>query len=1238
MKIKYMLLALMPLCLASCSEEETVVSAGSQREVRVTAGVGAHSRMVLNDKGQYTESLWQSGDEISLFTSTQSNLVYSTSLEGTSASASFTATGESLQYIEGNEVYACYPTAEAIGEGNQLVKLSPNGSFDYNEGTVRSFCYAVDKISKGSLNFKFKHISAFISLNVTQEMLGGKSLSNGKIMVSTSSTTPLTIGDGDYFDFTTQTATTVNGGNSLVMTMGHVKDSLGIVYLPVLPQPAGADITITLADSEGNDIYTQTKRTPASGFLAGNVYKMDTSASFEVAYLVDGPTFNQSIKDLVSGGSPEDYLIGKIQFVTESYQVPEYHVVVSAEGSAVPVYASFNQADSLLTISTAAKRMEIEDASRMFYNFLSLRTIDFGNFTINETTTDISYLFAACNSLEAVDVSDWNTSLVTNMSCTFAGCSSLTSLDVANWNTDNVTDMSSLFDECTSLTSLDVANWNTTNVANMSRMFDHCSSLISLDLTNWNTTNVANMQGMFAACSSMETLQIAGWNTENVTNMSNMFGGCTTLEVLDIAGWNTANVTDMYAMFNQCSSLSKLDLSNWKTGSVTRMSYMFGSCPALAVLDIADWNVANVTDMGHMFAYCSSLESLDVADWNTSSVNAMTGMFIGCSSLTSLNAANWQIEQVMNMGSMFANCFSLATLDISQWSFNDNSIPGMFADCASVSQACRVFSTLEAKEFLLSKTGETQMNPEWFIWDVDGEVAEVAYLVDGAVFNERIKMLANESDYFNYYDYDFEIGKIKFITEAENVPTDYVVVSVEHSQVPIYASFSKADSLLTISTAAKKIEIVDASNMFAYLNSMRTIDFGNFEINETTTKMEGMFYRCESLMTLDVSNWNTSNVTDMSGMFADCSSLTTLDVSNWNTSNVTDMGPMFFNCSSLTTLDVSNWNTSNVTDMGSMFSHCSSLTTLDVSNWNTSKVISMGSMFSYCSSLTTLDVSNWNTSNVTDMGPMFFNCSSLTTLDVSNWNTSNVTDMGSMFSHCSSLTTLDVSNWNTSKVISMGSMFSYCSSLTTLDVSNWNVEKLNNMESMFQECSSLTTLDVSNWNTSNVTEMGGMFENCSSLTSLDVSNWNTSKVTSMAYMFFNCSSLTALDLASWNTSEVILMGCMFKKCSSLKVLDITGWNFDCVTSMIEMFNGCSSLSMLNISDWDFNYGFNGIDIDGMFKDCAYTSKACRVTSTKDLKDFLLARTSDTSMNPAWFIWGDAENGGSGFGDMSKEEW
>ncbi|MDQ8327161.1 BspA family leucine-rich repeat surface protein, partial [Enterococcus faecium] len=76
-------------------------------------------------------------------------------------------------------------------------------------------------------------------------------------------------------------------------------------------------------------------------------------------------------------------------------------------------------------------------------------------------------------------------------------------------------------------------------------------------------------------------------------------------------------------------------------------------------------------------------------------------------------------------------------------------------------------------------------------------------------------------------------------------------------------------------------------------------------------------------------------------MFACCNSLTNLDVSKWDTSNVTDMSDMFGMFvsgprSSLTNLDVSKWDTSNVTNMSAMFRDCKSLTTLDVSDWDTS--------------------------------------------------------------------------------------------------------------------------------------------------------------------------------------------------------------------------------------------------------------------------------------------------------------
>ena len=83
------------------------------------------------------------------------------------------------------------------------------------------------------------------------------------------------------------------------------------------------------------------------------------------------------------------------------------------------------------------------------------------------------------------------------------------------------------------------------------------------------------------------------------------------------------------------------------------------------------------------------------------------------------------------------------------------------------------------------------------------------------------------------------------------------------------------------------------------------------------------------------------------------------------------MGYMFSAMFSLTTLNLSNFDTSQVTNMGSMFAYMRNLTTLNLSNFDTSKVTDMSRMFSGISNLTTIDLSNFNTSNVTDISYMF---------------------------------------------------------------------------------------------------------------------------------------------------------------------------------------------------------------------------------------------------------------------------
>ena len=102
-----------------------------------------------------------------------------------------------------------------------------------------------------------------------------------------------------------------------------------------------------------------------------------------------------------------------------------------------------------------------------------------------------------------------------------------------------------------------------------------------------------------------------------------------------------------------------------------------------------------------------------------------------------------------------------------------------------------------------------------------------------------------------------------------------------------------------------------------------------------------IFFDCNKLLSIDLSNFNTNNVTNMSYMFFNCSSLTSLNLSNFNTNNVNNMNHMFSNCSSLTSLNLSNFNTNNVKDMSSMFSNCSSLTSLNLANFNTNNVIDL---------------------------------------------------------------------------------------------------------------------------------------------------------------------------------------------------------------------------------------------------------------------------------------------------------
>ena len=274
-----------------------------------------------------------------------------------------------------------------------------------------------------------------------------------------------------------------------------------------------------------------------------------------------------------------------------------------------------------------------------------------------------------------------------------------------------------------------------------------------------------------------------------------------------------------------------------------------------------------------------------------------------------------------------------------------------------------------------------------------------------------------------------------------------------------------------------------------------------FCFKQLLTNINYMFSDCSSLISIDLSHFNSSNVTNMRSLFYNCSSLKIINFTNFDTYNVINMRGLFYGCSSIEKLDLSHFKTNNTRIMTAMFLNCSSLKTLNLSNFDTNNVYDMQCMFYGCSSLESLNISNFNPKNVINMREMFDNCSSLSSLDLSNFNAENVTDLSGMFFKCSSLQKLDLSKINTIDTLNFSIMFSGCSSLNSLNLSSFNTSYAGYMNEMFNECSSLISLDLSNFNTNKVSNMRGMFWDCLSLESLNLNNFNTECVYIMEDIF-----------------------------------------------------------------------------------------------------------------------------------------
>ena len=240
--------------------------------------------------------------------------------------------------------------------------------------------------------------------------------------------------------------------------------------------------------------------------------------------------------------------------------------------------------------------------------------------------TNCYILFDSCKDIVEMNLTYFNTSLVTYMVYMFRDCHNLISLDLSNIDTSSVTNMGVMFQNCYSLVSLDMSHFDTSKLTNIGMMFQDCKSLKFVNMTNFKTTKVNYLDNLFNGCTNLTSIDLSSFNTSNVITIKNMFKNCVSLTSLDISHFEISGIDDMSEVFCNCYLLTSLNISNFITTAATNMDKMFYNCASLIYLDFPNLDLSSATNINDMFTNCKNLEYINIKNYKPS--NSLGGQYL----------------------------------------------------------------------------------------------------------------------------------------------------------------------------------------------------------------------------------------------------------------------------------------------------------------------------------------------------------------------------------------------------------------------------------------------------------------------------------------------------------------------------------------------------------------------------------------------------------------------------------
>jgi len=637
----------------------------------------------------------------------------------------------------------------------------------------------------------------------------------------------------------------------------------------------------------------------------------------------------------------------------------------------------------------------ITDMDGMFRACKRISTLNLS--TLNTSSvTNFSHMFSQMMSHSStypasLDASGLDTSNGTNFSYMFHFMLYSTSLNVSNFDTSSATNMTSMFDYNTRITSLDVSSFNTSSVTSMGSMFANCRALTSLDLSNFDTSNVLYMNTMFNSCGALSSLDISSFRTPNLRGLIAMFSGCNVLDTIDVSNFDTSNATYFDRMFDQRYS------NNPRTDIIGVENFNFEGITSSSALSDFMRNMSIPTsryDQLLINIEAQTIPRATQADFGSSeytaggAAEAARANIISTDGWTITDGGALPVPFAMTVRTTSANetftipCQNVGTFNaIVDWGDGSSSTVTTYND---------------------SNLAHTYASAGDHSISISGTFPNIYFAYTG----DKAKVISVT----NLGQVGWQSFELAFM--GCNNMTSFTSGVTDTSSVT-NMSFILSDCNKIASLDLSTFNTSNVTNMGGMFRSMGyqapsgfSLDLSNFDTSNVTN-MQSMFKSATKITSLDTSSFDTSSVTNMSYMFERCPRFTgTLDLRHFNTSNVTNMSGMFNqnyspNSSFITSINVTGWDTSNVTSFGLMFAYMENLTSITgLSNFDTSSATAMNGMFIELTSLTSLDVSNFDTSNVEYMNAMFYDCTSLTDINgIENFNIESLNGTSSLNAH-----------------------------------------------------------------------------------------------------------------------------------------------------------------------------------------------------------------------------------------------